>query len=89
NKEYNPDFLYYLLELQKNYLSDQAGVSATRILSKSKFQNLSFFVPPLTEQEKIAECLSSLDELITVQEQKIKTLKHHKNGLMQQLFPKL
>ncbi len=89
NKEYNPDFLYYLLELQKNYLSDQAGVSATKILSKSNFQNLSFFVPPLTEQQRIADCLSSLDELITAQEQKIKTLKHHKNGLMQQLFPEL
>lgn len=44
---------------------------------------------PLTpkEQQKIAKCLSSVDELIEVQSQKIKTLQEHKTGLMQQLFP--
>lgn len=41
------------------------------------------------EQQKIADCLSSLDELITAQSLKIETLKRHKNGLMQQIFPVL
>ena len=41
----------------------------------------------LYEQQKIAACLSSLDELITAQAQKLATLKTHKKGLMQQLFP--
>ncbi|MGL1921232.1 MAG: restriction endonuclease subunit S [Hyphomicrobiales bacterium] len=39
------------------------------------------------EQQKIADCFSAVDELITVQAQKIKFLKAHKKGLMQQLFP--
>ena len=39
------------------------------------------------EQQKIAACLSSLDELITAQAQKLEALKTHKKGLMQQLFP--
>ncbi|WP_122687993.1 restriction endonuclease subunit S [Pseudomonas viridiflava] len=39
------------------------------------------------EQQKIAECLTSVDELITAQSQKIDALKTHKKGLMQQLFP--
>lgn len=39
------------------------------------------------EQYKIADCLSSIDNLITAQSQKIETLKSHKKGLMQQLFP--
>lgn len=39
------------------------------------------------EQQRIAECLSSLDELITAEAQKIEALKAHKKGLMQQLFP--
>ncbi len=40
-----------------------------------------------TEQQKIADCLSSIDELISAQTEKIKSLKDHKTGLMQQLFP--
>lgn len=39
------------------------------------------------EQQKIADCLSSLDDLITAQNQKVEALKQHKKGLMQQLFP--
>jgi type I restriction enzyme S subunit len=39
------------------------------------------------EQQKIADCLASLDERITLEAQKLDTLKTHKKGLMQQLFP--
>ncbi|MCX6279325.1 MAG: hypothetical protein NT004_14700 [Bacteroidetes bacterium] len=45
-------------------------------------------VPPLLqEHQKIASCLSSLDELIGVQSQKVEALKLHKKGLLQGLFP--
>ena len=40
------------------------------------------------EQQKIAECLSTLEELIGAESQKIDALKAHKKGLMQQLFPR-
>ncbi|RQV71557.1 restriction endonuclease subunit S [Burkholderia anthina] len=39
------------------------------------------------EQKKIADCLSSLDELLTAEGQKLDTLKAYKKGLMFQLFP--
>lgn len=39
------------------------------------------------EQQKIADCLSSIDELITAHTQKLNALKTHKKGLLQQLFP--
>lgn len=42
----------------------------------------------LEEQQKIADCLSSLDELIAAESQKLDTLKTYKKGLMQQLFPR-
>ena len=42
----------------------------------------------LEEQQKIADCLSSLDDLIAAETQKLDTLKTHKKGLMQQLFPR-
>ena len=44
--------------------------------------------PAKAEQLKIAECLSSMDEMMTAQERKVVALKTHKKGLMQQLFPR-
>ena len=44
-------------------------------------------VPPLQEQDKIASCLSAMDELIAAQAEKVDALKEKKTGLMQQLFP--
>ena len=41
----------------------------------------------MIEQQKIAGCLSSLDNLIAALSQKLDALKTHKKGLMQQLFP--
>ena len=43
--------------------------------------------PQIDEQQKIADCLSSLDAVIEAQTKKIEALKTHKKGLMQQLFP--
>ena len=39
------------------------------------------------EQQRIASCLSSLDELLAAHNQKLEALKNHKKGLMQNLFP--
>jgi type I restriction enzyme S subunit len=44
--------------------------------------------PSPAEQQKIAECLSSVDDLMTAQARKVDALKTHKKGLMQQLFPR-
>ena len=38
------------------------------------------------EQQKIADCLTSLDEVIAAQGRKVEALKTYKRGLMQQLF---
>jgi type I restriction enzyme S subunit len=46
-------------------------------------------IPAPPEQQKIASCLSSLDEVIEAQAEKIEQLKLHKKGLMQGLFPKI
>jgi len=44
--------------------------------------------PSKGEQKKIADCLTSLDEMIGAQERKVGALRAHKRGLMQQLFPR-
>lgn len=54
----------------------------------SEYQNLIIKLPQPKEQQKIADCLSSLDALISVQSSKVEVLKQHKKALMQQLFPK-
>ena len=55
----------------------------------SAYSKIKVAVPECREQQKIADCLSSLDELITAQALKVEALKTHKKGLMQQLFPNL
>lgn len=54
----------------------------------SEYQNLEIAIPQQPEQQKIADCLTSLDEVIAAQGQKVEALKAHKRGLMQQLFPR-
>jgi len=46
-------------------------------------------LPQVAEQRSIADCFTSLDNLIDVQTQKIDALKVHKIGLMQGLFPSM
>ena len=53
------------------------------------FKQLLIPFPSPDEQSKIAGCLSSIDELISLYEGKVILLEQHKKGLMQQLFLKL
>jgi type I restriction enzyme S subunit len=48
---------------------------------------LPIAIPEYTEQQKIADCLSTLDDLIAAESKKLDILKTHKKGLMQKLFP--
>ena len=73
-----------------NYLSSivQKGAKNTINISNDTFLSKALFLPSNKgEQQKIAACLSSIDDLLTAQSQKIEALKAHKKGLMQQLFP--
>jgi type I restriction enzyme S subunit len=64
------------------------GARAGRFnISIQKFLSIAVYSPESSEQQKIADCLSSLDDRITAETQKLDTLKAHKKGLMQQLFP--
>ena len=57
-------------------------------ISAKQINEFEIFFPPVKkEQQKIADCLSSIDGLVTAQTQKVEALKAHKKGLMQQLFP--
>ena len=54
---------------------------------KEFFKDVNLLVPKPQEQQKIADCLSFLDDLIGAETEKLDSLKVHKKGLLQQLFP--
>ena len=56
-------------------------------LTRETFARLKIPLIPHAEQQRIAACITSLDDLITAQSRNLDTLKAHKKGLMQQLFP--
>ncbi len=65
-----------------------AGHQAVPLINKTDFSEILISIPQSKiEQQKIANCLSSADDLIQSQTTKIEALKAHKKGLMQQLFP--
>lgn len=63
------------------------GLRDGKMISYKQFSELLLPVPSPPEQQKIAECLSSLDGLIVAEGRKLAALRGHKRGLMQQLFP--
>jgi len=56
-------------------------------ITSSDFMAMPIPNPSSMEQQKIADCLASVDELIALQTKKIDALNAHKKGLMQQLLP--
>ena len=72
----------------KKHITSGARSNGLLNISKETFFGVVIPNPSLIEQQKIADCLSSLDDLITLEAQKLNSLKAHKKGLMQQLFPR-
>ncbi len=83
------DFIYQLMlrSVFEQKLLSMVGSSTLMAINKSNLRSIKVEIPTLVEQQKIASCLSSLDELITAQKEKLELLNNHKKGLMQNLFP--
>ncbi|HAT1863422.1 TPA: restriction endonuclease subunit S [Legionella pneumophila] len=81
------EYLSRLIRNQEAQVLQVVSGSTVFHLYASSMEKLFFPFPSLQEQQKIADCLSSIDELITVESKKLDTLKIYKKGLMQQLFP--
>ena len=74
-----------------SYLRNAASTGARHdrmSITTDAFMRMPLPLPTPAEQQKIADCLTSLDEVITAQGRKVEALKAHKRGLMQQLFPR-
>ena len=78
--------LFYALDVLK--LNRFSTGQAQPGLSVGVLRDIGISVPiGEDEQQKIADCLGSLNDLIAAEGQKLETLREHKQGLMQQLFP--
>jgi type I restriction enzyme S subunit len=65
NKDFNADFIYYVISSMQGYLRNLAtGGSTMPIVNKSDFENITINAPDLPTQTAIAEILSSLDDKI-------------------------
>lgn len=81
-------FVFQLFQTHFYNKQVAADLGATiNSINGSQLKKYKFYIPGPEEQQKIADCLVSIDELITAQTRKIDALKAHKKGLMQQFFP--
>jgi type I restriction enzyme S subunit len=82
------DFIYYSLE--NVGLKELVFGSGQPLITGGQLKSFLLLIPiSKDEQQKIAACLSSLDDLINAQTQKLEALQLHKKGLLQGLFPNL
>lgn len=85
-----PEFVFQLFQTDLYNNQVMAGLGATiNSINGKDLLKYKFPIPKNPrEQQKIASCLSSLDEIIAAQSEIIEQLKQHKKGLMQRLLPK-
>jgi type I restriction enzyme S subunit len=87
-KKFDSEFLYHKIDsIYKTLRRLSTGQGGRGGLNLSIIKEIEISFPSLQEQQKIASCLSAVDELITAQQEKIEELQQHKKGLMQGLFP--
>ncbi len=82
------DFLYYNISSEKFVLYVMTGVKGSKMPrgDKGHIMEYDMLIPCLAEQQKIADCLSSLDEVIEKQKATLAAWEELKKGLLQQMF---
>ena len=88
HNSYSNEYIYYALLKKSNVIKSKLANTTLPIINKTEFSKFTLGIPKdHKEQQKIVDCLSSLDDLITAEDKKLALLKTHKKGLMQKLFP--
>lgn len=86
----NPYFMFYTaiqpIFYEKNGMIADGSRKAKRIHANT-FLEMPFFVPSLTEQNKIVNLLSELDHLITLHQRKCDKLQKIKKSMLEKMFP--
>lgn len=71
----------------RKHITSGARSNGLLNIGKEAFFGIQLPTPSLAEQQHIADCISSLEDLIAAEHKKLEGLKDHKKGLMQKLFP--
>ena len=83
-----PKYMGYCMRsenIRKNIMLMGQGISRINLGAK-RLKTVSYKIPCLAEQQKIADCLSSLDEVIEKQRATLAAWEEMKKGLLQQMF---
>ena len=87
NKNFiHPDYLYYLQPFLQKYCYSKASGSTFLEISAKSLKECHIPLPCKVEQQKIADCLSSMDSLIQTQQKVVTTWQQRKKALLQQMF---
>ena len=84
----NSYFILTMLNNMESAFKRVAGTSATSIINKKEFGQLSALLPSVEEQNKIGEIFELIDKSITLHQRKLEHLNLKKKALLQKLFPK-
>ena len=82
-------FVFYQITLDKvqNNIRNRANRAINQAsINQSELQKIPLHIPSTEEQQKIADCLSALDEQIAAEEEALESLKAYKKGLLQQML---
>lgn len=86
----NLDFITYLFKTKKGQclleMASPGGAGRNKTLGQKEFDNLSVKLPSLQEQQRIANFLTKVDNLIEKQNEKVNNLEDYKKGMMQKIF---
>ena len=86
NKNFNYNYVYYLIESISNYMKSIAGTSATSIINKEEFSKIIVKVHSKEKQDYIASVLSQFEIKILLEISKLNKFYQLKKGLMQNMF---
>ncbi|MDR3169153.1 MAG: restriction endonuclease subunit S [Candidatus Peribacteria bacterium] len=85
-RDMNMKYLYYFMQTQNNHFLRMAVGSTVKSLRMDCFEKCKILIPSLPEQEKIANCLSALDNKIEKITLQFNAVQQWKRGLLQGLF---
>lgn len=86
NEEHCADFIYYLIEYNRDLLLANSGQTAVPIISKAAFSEIEICIPEKSEQVEIGRVLAEMDDDIQLNCIRLSKTKALKQGMMQELL---